>query len=321
MVQQFSIDTEAAEEYLITMKDFDPEITDDWIKNEMTKCHRINEKTAPEKMMFMVKDAYGRVHTNLTNLSKHIRENFLYMNGKPVKSIDIVSSQASLLYSMMRQHVTKTKEHTEEVQNTAHQLIPYFSHFSYPKVDMRDRYLNSRNRYTGDSIFYPVPRENDVSTLGYAGFGEMIDASERDLNKMETVLKSGLYEFFMERWQFMYKEKISRDKIKKKWIRYVFGKAEQGEAKIREIWHYEFPALERMIDHFKVEDHRVLSHSLQRTEADLVFNKVCKAIDEQIGTGYGTVHDSIIVPEEHYEKAKAVFAGILVDNGIITGVK
>lgn len=316
MVQKFHIDTDEAKKYLLDLQTRDPKITDSWIKNEMEKCDRINNKDAAQKLMFIVRDPYHRIHTNITNLSKHIRENFLYMDGVKVKSIDIVSSQASLLYLMMKKERDRIAEAAKSPDTANFALDEYV-----PDYDVRDKYVNRKNSYTGDPIRLYLGESTHTSMLGMHSYDAALSAVDRDLEKMKQVLTEGIYEHFQDRWHINYGKYYERSEIKQKWIAYVFGKPNASCKRMRYLWETSFPMLSRMIDNFKVNDYRVLAHKLQRTEADLVFNKVCKAIDSQLSVCYGTVHDSILVPENVHTETKTIFANILAENGIITGVK
>lgn len=318
MVQKFHIDTDEATKYLLELQETDPKITDEWIKNELKKCECINNKdeTASKKLMFIIRDPYNRIHTNLTNLSKHIRENFLYVGGEKVKSIDIVSSQASLLYLLMREERNKIESAANNPNVNQFVLDQYV-----PGSDVRDKYVNSRNSYTGEHILHPIVAKNSVSKLGKTTYFETLSCVDSELIEIQRTLKAGIYEFFQNQWYIRFGVALKRDQIKKKWISYVFGKPGASCKKMRSIWESTFPMLSKIMDNFKKNDYRVLAHTLQKTEADLVFNKVCKSIDDNLGIAYGTVHDSLLVPATKYEEAKELFCAILDENGIVTGVK
>jgi len=122
---------------------------------------------------------------------------------------------------------------------------------------------------------------------------------------------------------------VSKDRkdVKKKWISYIFGKSYSTKPANEElymiymIWNAEFPMLNNILNHFKSSDYRTLAHTLQRNEANLIFNKVCPVIDTELGIDYCTVHDSIIVEEQYCEQVSEIFDRVLVENNIITSVK
>lgn len=317
MVQKFRIDTSEAESYLRKLQETDNSITNEWIDNELMKCDKINDKSSIEKMMFIVKDPYNRVHTNITNLSKIIRENFLYLGDEPVKSIDIVSSQASLLYLLMK----KERNLMDEIAHNPHITNDLPEDGILVGTDVRDKYVNRKNSYSGEQIPIVLRDEYRVSKLGHKTYSDAVSAVDEELEKMKIILESGIYEYFQQQWFIATKKWLSRNVIKKKWITFIFGEVHKTCHTMRGIWNLTFPTLTKMINHFKLFDYRFLAHNLQRTEADLVFNKVCPLIDENLGIPYATVHDSLIVPSSAYDITKTIFSDVLIENGIVTGVK
>lgn len=79
----------------------------DWIKEQnleergylsnMTAIKKINMKN-----IFYTFDSFGRLHTNFTTLKKHIRNNYLNIDGEQLKEIDITNSQPFFLYLLMK---------------------------------------------------------------------------------------------------------------------------------------------------------------------------------------------------------------------------
>lgn len=331
MLDKFNIDIDGADKYLHDLQLSDPSITDEMIALELKKCKKINNKTLNNSSMYLVRDDYNRIHTNLTNLSRHVRENFLFLEGKQVKSLDIVSSQASLLYTMVKDHIDNTEKKVMDTPCKLPGLQQYafsgeaMNHF---RTDIRKKYVNSKNKYYGeplfdanDGILLDYMKESTIPLLNYPSYDEQITAGRIDLIKMEHVLKNGIYEFFQDKWKEYYGEIKTRTEMKKLWIKYIFGVPKYSNKKMRNIWNKEFPAIERIVDHFKVIDYRHLAHNLQRTEANIMYNKVCTSIDDTLNIPYGTVHDSIIIAAEHYDSVKAIFSTVLIENNIITGIK
>lgn len=52
--------------------------------------------------LYLTKDDQDREHTNLTSLPKHIRNNFLTINGEPITELDITASQPSFLLRWLK---------------------------------------------------------------------------------------------------------------------------------------------------------------------------------------------------------------------------
>lgn len=322
MLNRFTIDIDGAELYLRKLLDTnaDPDLNEEKIQIELRKCHVINNKD-DKTSIFIVRDDYGRIHTNFTNLSRHVRDNFLFLDGERVIGIDMVSSQASLLYTMLLNYINKVDDATINKRNSPlNKYAMILEELDYLKTDIRSKYVNSHNFYTGDPL-YSLKFEPSISTLGYNNYTDMLSIARSELSKMEGILKSGIYEYFQMTWKKWNREDKTRSQMKKLWITYVFGKPDQLNKKMRIVWEREFPMLNRIILHFKKIDYRILAHTLQRTESNIVFNDVCSAINDKLNIPYCTVHDSVIVQEQYVHSTKVIFETALINNNVVTGVK
>lgn len=315
MMDGFTIDIDSATNKLDTMLE-NHEINQRQRDIEVSKCQKINNKKETSLSLFITKDSYDRVHTNFTNISKVIRENYLYHNGNKVIGVDIVSSQASLLCSLF----TEYRDSLKYVNENPFKVI------DLPKnVDVRDKYVNKLNKYTGPSMYVGINR-----TVNYFDLDPttMITKTSKEISKYIQVMNTeGIYEFFQFKYDEMFGVNKDRKEVKKKWISYVFGKSYSAKPATEElymiytIWNAEFPMLNNILNHFKSSDYKTLAHTLQRNEANLIFNKVCPAIDAELAIEYCTVHDSIIVEEQYCEQVSEIFDRVLAENNIITYVK
>jgi hypothetical protein len=325
MISRFTVDFDSAKKYMYDLLELgiEPDLTKEKIEKELAKCRRIND-IENEQRIFMTQDAFGRVHTNFTQLSRHIRDKFLLLDGEPVIGIDIVSSQASLLYTLLNDFVNKTEKSTRIIRDESNPLAKYamipdeLDHLT--QVDVRDVYTNRNNHYTGEPI-YNVDFNPSISKFGYDTYDEMLKVARFELSKMNDALQSGIYEFFQDKWFEVNLERKTRHEMKRMWITYVFGKPNKVSKKMKRIWDLEFGLLRKIIDHFKKLDYRILAHTLQRTESDIVYNQVCENIDSELNIPYGTVHDSLIVQQKHSVSAKNIFSTTLTKNNVVTGVK
>ena len=315
MMGSFTVDEVGATNDLDIMLS-DKKITQRQHDMEINKCKRINGKNT-KFSLFITKDNYSRIHTNFTNISKNIRENHLYLDGNKVAGIDIVSSQASMLGKMFHEYVNSIKYQIDNpLTETGAGL---------KRVDLREKYLNERNWIVGK------PRFADDINTEFALFGKdsldsvAVDGS-KEVKKYYSIMDiSGIYEFFQEKMDVYFDEQVTRDKIKKYWIAYVFGNGYSDDSPkfkylkmIDTIWKYEFPLLRQLLLHFKRDDYKSLSHALQRMEADIVFNKICPEIDSKLGIKYCTVHDSLMVEESYCEEVAQLFDIVLKENNINT---
>lgn len=312
MLKNFSIDIDGAKKWLESMYE-KGEISEKVMKMEIDKCERINSKDTDDLSLFITKDNYSRVHTNFTNLSKNIREKFLFMDEKKVIGIDIVSSQAALLHSLFDQQLTKLDIHSKK------SIIELLD--MNPPSDTESKYQNMRAGYRGIHINDQQLNES-IPEIKNKTLDEFINASRKELKKYECVLQTeGVYEYFMDKWELLTQDTKKRKFIKNQWITYVFGR---GKTKLTEtmhrIWEIEFPNLTILLNHLKKGDYKALAHTLQRIEADIIYNKVCPRIDSEYKVPYCTVHDSIIVSEDIVDDVAYLFDKVLEENGILTGV-
>ena len=63
----------------------------------MHKVDRFNDAEKSDTSLFVVRDDYGRVHTNITQVKREVRESALTCDGGPVTEVDIKSSQGAFL--------------------------------------------------------------------------------------------------------------------------------------------------------------------------------------------------------------------------------
>ena len=224
---------------------------------------------------------------------------------------------------MLSEYVKKVDKSTETSRDANNPTAKYamvIDELDYLKEDVREKYTNRNNSYYGEAI-YSVDFDPSISSFGYGNYNDMLSVANNELQKMRYALSTGIYEFFQEKWKSIHREEKTRNSMKKLWISYVFGKPTFLNPKMRRLWEIEFPLLNKIILHFKKSDYRILAHTLQRTESDIIYNQVCSAIDNKLDIPYCTVHDSIIVKEKHLATTKDIFSATLVKNNVVTGVK
>jgi len=185
--------------------------------------------------------------------------------------------------------------------------------------DVRDKYVNARNNYSGPHIyineFNPL-----ISTFGHSTILDMMEVALEETNKYKDMLKDGLYEFFQDKWAEVFGEEITRNQIKKEWMKYVFSqKGIPFNFRMEAIWEREFPLLTKVLEHFKKGDYRFLAQELQRKESNIMFKDLCPSIDA-MNIEYFTVHDSIVVKESEVERVNKKFKEVLYRNNVMTGV-
>jgi hypothetical protein len=222
----------------------------------------IHEKT----FFFKVDSIAGRCHTNISNLSKDLRC-FLRYEGKPLINIDISNSQP-FLFNILIQDFFKGKQPKT--------IFSYnnntFSNFSKPSIYLISNY-NNNPPYL---VTFP------------------------DIVKYESLTSDGkFYEYLMKEAEI---NNENRQEFKKSFFGKVFFCQNQDHYTYSEakLFRKLFPNVYKIILHYKKEDYKQLAINLQRAEANLMINKVCKRIAiERPEIFVSTIHDSILTTEEN----------------------
>jgi hypothetical protein len=107
---------------------------------------------------------------------------------------------------------------------------------------------------------------------------------------------------------------ISDKKIIKEWTYKVLFGRNASNSKADKLFSRLFPTIHNFIKLYKREngDYRILAYELQKAESNLLFNKVVRAVLEQVpGVRIVTVHDSIVVPARYRDQVSEIFDYIL----------
>ena len=223
--------------------------------------------------------AYGRVHTNVTNLSEYLRK-YISINGQKLYELDIANSQPYFLALLILSHGNKVVPLPELVE-FAQELSPncVFSLETRPPqptplhYDMKMEYLyNNKALRKGLSLLTGLSQEGDVEAY------------------MDSVCDGTLYDSLCGN--------VPRDQAKKQLFSAVFFGDHKYRYQLEEDFKKHFPTVYRFIRGFKRKDYRHLAHALQRAESSFVIHRVCKRLMEQYpGIPILTVHDSILSPD------------------------
>ena len=267
---------------------------------ELAKARDIN---AGE--LYIHKDHYNRIHTNFTNISKNIRKTGLTFHGEHVSEIDIVSSQPTLLYALLVSWFKKCENHAKEGADGK-----YFIEEPSKRVDIRQKYVNRKNKYHGSNMFACELNEN-YDRLGFERYSDMLEKASRELAAYKMRLDMGIYEFFKEVYSRYFWKEMTRKAIKKEFVSYVFGNGKKPyNYYMDEAWKLFFPTLRKALMHLKSYDYRALSHELQRNEGSFMFGTLAPELNKA-GIKYVTIHDSIAVPKSQEEVAFEIFSECL----------
>lgn len=274
-LEHFTIDEKAFDDTIASLRQKGMSSYKENIERQKKK--RFDNAKTDENALYVKHDQYGRIHTNVTSLKREIRLASMRCDGSRIGEVDIKSSQAAGLYSLLNLCYNKAGHFTAESDLEALtfvNLTPFWNDYNYDTV-MWDWY--------------------------------------NELQKYEHLLSNGrIYEFFAEGMSSVAGREITRKEAKKGFMEYLFGKAynpndtKEMRRLIREVWKTEFPVLTKCINAIKHNNYKALAHELQKTESVFVFNVICPKIKSEIGCHFCTVHDSIMVPMEYTDKVKAL---------------
>lgn len=308
MMDNITIDIDGATEYLDKLY-YNKEITKRARDLEITKCQRINEHD-PMDSLFLTKDSYGRIHTNFTNISKAIRENFLYINGEKAIGVDIKSSQPALLHGVFQDYL-ETLKGSQSFKTNDPFII---EELNGKAIDIRDKYIGKNNFYTGDHIFDGYI-EYKLDTFGFDSYKELVENAERELGMYRIWLESDIYTEFLSRME----TKETRKSVKRLFVTHIFshGKGPHLDS-IRNVWYRFFPTLLKIMDSFKEEDYKNMAYRLQKDESTLVYGDLFSTLKLSGINTFTTVHDSVIVPQSQVGLTTSLFNVVLQRNNIHT---
>lgn len=255
--------------------------------SEMNKVKLFNSFITDKYALYCKRDAYGRVHTNITQMKKEVRKNCITCDGKPTVEIDIKSSQGAFLYRVLDRYISN-------FDGREHIVISHIGGFA-------EAYWKSED------------------TL------ECVDNFLYELEEYRKLLVSGgLYEYFLTYVNKTLHTNVDRSRVKKEFLtclfcgRFYSKKKHKLVGAIQKLWKEKFPNLYKAIQIIKRGHYSELAHELQRTESHLIFSVVYRRIKDELHCPVCTVHDSIIVAAEYAERAKRIFDDALIELQIPT---
>lgn len=275
---------------------------------EMDRCERIKNKD-----FYIVRDEAGRIHTNLTNISKEIREDYLFIDGEKATGLDIRSCQPALLYALLIDYFEKIKKNHSNKFEVSQNSI------SKSMVDTRKKYSSYENQILEELPNFELPM--DVSMFEYRNFELLEHDFTKEINTLRDVLKSDIYGNIQNWWKSYFGVTLkTRKQAKKFFFSYIFGRNSMKRTRMRQVWETEFPLLNRMISFIKEPNYKFLAHKLQKKESEIVIDSLCSEVNKKFNIPYFTVHDSIYISKKFSPEIKLIFEEILDKNNVITGV-
>ena len=129
-----------------------------------------------------------------------------------------------------------------------------------------------------------------------------IDSDEYDIFKRLTI-NGGLYQYFMNQFDIK-----SKKEVKLLIYKVLFGK--NLDDQYNKMFQQLFPTIHNFIILYKEDsgDYKSLAYDLQRSESNLIFNKIIEDIMcENPDIKLFTVHDSIVFPKQYKDIVENIF--------------
>ena len=219
------------------------------------------------KMWWFIVDPYGRIHTNLTNLTSDLRQ-FLVIKNSKLSSVDISNSQPLFLSIMMNKdqyNEDNTNYKIERVVDTLHnrQLFDKIERVVDTQIERVVDTLHTRQLFDKDC------EEGKL----YERIAEYLGVTRNEVK--QPVLRT-LY----------LNPKLWRTKLQE---------AEPFQWKVIKAFQELYPKVWDYTLDARNKDYKQLSRRLQHTESQFVFNQCVSRIrSEQPDIWLATIHDSII---------------------------
>lgn len=271
-LQELEIDHESAYAFI-----------SDRLKKDPSYC--LNQYAADESSIgmiqnkdfrFVVDTKAGRVHTNVTNISRELRQFFIYIDIKGDRqrlvNIDIANSQPCLFNSLINDYLkdsryyntTSNTKPTNNTKTTTNNILSYVS----------ENFISNNN----SELCREIKLYRDLTMQGK------------------------FYEYCMKEFKI---DLSQRDDFKKVFFKTIFFSKVNDNYRHHYSRMFEdlFPNIYKIILHYKKGDYKNLPISLQRSEADIMIKNVSKRIvHDYKGVFFLTIHDSIVCTEEYADK-------------------
>lgn len=282
LAEHFSIDTDKAATVIQGLVDSHKITARSGVK-EMEKVARFNNSATDPVSLYVKRDQYGRIHTNVTNLKKEIRRDCITCDGKPVASVDIKSSQGAFLCAILARFAG---------ESTLNVTVDPYLDSVVRRCSWMDRTVvaDEYERYHGLLVSHGL----------YEFFANEL-SEDLDLD-VQVSRQEAKKEFLAMLFA----------------PRYIDWRKHPVRAAVRRVWEQHFPNLLRCIDMMKQESYASLAHLMQKIESAFVYDRIIPAIMDEIGCHFCTVHDSVVVPEEFADDVKRIMDRELDACGIPT---
>lgn len=287
--EKIEVDLEGATELLKTLA----EKEDAESEGEDISVQRLNMRLLPllelklkQNLQFNIDNTGLRLHTPLTRTMKELRK-FISYEGKTLCSIDIVNSQPYFCRLLFDETLFKKNNIKDKISNpllTSHTLFPIMLVEKIISIKNKEDVKKFLNMVSG-GVFYEI-------------FGQVL----KDANLISGDIPNSEI----------------RDKVKDITFSAIYSaNTSIGHNPAIKIFAQLFPHVYEMFKIIKKGhgNSRHLPILLQKLEAELILEKICKSINKAYpGIPLFTVHDSIVTTEENVEVVKNFMLKILRKN-------
>lgn len=271
-----------------------------------------------DKDFFFSSDKNGRKYNNWTSINKKIRPMMSFSGvdgGEDLVELDMINSQANLLFSWLEYSVRKDEENPNSALKSK---ILFFSSYYQslqipsrsPSYMIENEAVKCKDRKDGQDRQVVFPFQSNP--------GKII----AELEQIKVMLSEdgkSLYKMLAG------KLKIEVKEAKTEFFKMVFTNAGgQCVSKVGQLFRKEYPAIFKyLLDIKNTNPYELIANNLQQIEShflffNIIYNKIMKIKENPPVI---TIHDSLIIPRKYEESAKRCFAEAFEEIGIIGGVK
>lgn len=135
-----------------------------------------------------------------------------------------------------------------------------------------------------------------------------VDADELELFKYLTI-NGCFYKYLMDQMNIK-----DRKTAKEYTYRVLFGR-NGANSKADKVFSKVFPTIHNFIKLYKKEhnDYRILAYELQKSESNLIFNKIIREIMNHYDIPIITIHDSIVIQKSYKDRVYPIFKTKLLE--------
>lgn len=241
-------------------------------------------------------DPFGRVHTNLTNLSSLVRST-LHLGGNNLVEIDIANSQP-LFLALLVLHFRSNKDKTLDYKT----------------------FKNENNfDILSPSPYLRITQCNVLQEITGYEFTSIRQKLAKDEQKYLALCEEGrLYEYLQEMLGI---ERMSRKEFKRQFFQVLFG-ANSYHTEFRQLFRELFPQLSKVIHRHKRRKPQYLAQLMQWYESNFVIGTVCRRLMENHPEfPVLTIHDSILTTAPHAETVKSIIEQEFSNLGLFPTLK